>query len=379
LKTRIGEGIAMKVPLLDLTRQYRSIKAEVDEAVQKVLDHGRFIMGPELVELERKLAEYCEVSNGIGVASGTDALFLSLRAVGIEPGHEVITSPFTFFSTAGVISRLGAKPVFADIDPRTFNIDPSRLEDAITAKSRAVVPVHLFGQIAEMDEIEAAAAKRSLDIIEDAAQAIGATYKGRKAGNMGRTACFSFFPSKNLGAYGDAGFVATNDDDLAELIRKLRVHGAKPKYFHSIIGYNSRLDTIQAAVLLVKLKHLPAWHEARRKKAARYNELLRNIDGVITPFVHPHNYHIYHQYTLVVEDRDGLMEFLKSRQIGIETYYPLPLHLQECYKHLGYKRGDLPVSEELSAKVISLPVFPEMTGDEQDFVAESIKEYYIKG
>jgi dTDP-4-amino-4,6-dideoxygalactose transaminase len=379
LKTRIGEGIAMKVPLLDLTRQYRSIKAEVDEAVQKVLDHGRFIMGPELVELERKLAEYCEVSNGIGVASGTDALFLSLRAVGIEPGHEVITSPFTFFSTAGVISRLGAKPVFADIDPRTFNIDPSRLKDAITAKSRAVVPVHLFGQIAEMDEIEAAAAKRSLDIIEDAAQAIGATYKGRKAGNMGRTACFSFFPSKNLGAYGDAGFVATNDDDLAELIRKLRVHGAKPKYFHSIIGYNSRLDTIQAAVLLVKLKHLPAWHEARRKKAARYNELLRNIDGVITPFVHPHNYHIYHQYTLVVEDRDGLMEFLKSRQIGIETYYPLPLHLQECYKHLGYKRGDLPVSEELSAKVISLPVFPEMTGDEQDFVAESIKEYYIKG
>ena len=379
MKTRIGERMAMRVPLLDLTRQYNSIKGEIDRAIQKVLDHGRFIMGPELEEFETSLAEYCEVSNGIGVASGTDALLLSLRALGVGPGNEVITSAFTFFSTAGVISRLGARPVFVDIDPKTFNLDPGKLADAITDKSRLIVPVHLFGQIAEMDEISSIAEENGLDIVEDAAQAIGATYKGRKAGNLGQAACFSFFPSKNLGAYGDAGFIATNDDDLADVMRRLRVHGARPKYHHSIIGYNSRLDTTQAAVLLVKLKHLPAWHEARRMKAARYNDFLKDVDQVITPFVHPHNYHIYHQYTIVVEDRDGLKEFLKSRQIGVDTYYPLPLHLQECYRDLGYKKGDLPVCEELSGKVISLPVFPELTDGEQQFVADSIKEYYSRG
>lgn len=378
-KIKTGEKSTMKVPLLDLTRQYLSIKAEIDEAIQKVLDHGRFIMGPELGELEERLAEYCDVSSGIGVASGTDALLLSLRAIGVEPGNEVITSAFTFFSTAGVISRLGARPVFVDVDPGTFNIDPGRLESAITDKTRAIIPVHLFGQVAEMDEIRAVAGARGIDIIEDAAQAIGATYKGLKAGSLGRAACFSFFPSKNLGAYGDAGFITTSDSRLADLMRRLRVHGAKPKYYHSIIGYNSRLDTIQAAVLLVKLKHLPIWHEARRAKAARYDELLKSVDGVITPFAQPHNYHIYHQYTLVVEDRDNLKEFLKSRQIGVDTYYPLPLHLQECYSNLGYKKGDLPVCEELSEKVISLPVFPEMTDDEQEFVAESIREYFARG
>lgn len=368
----------MSIPLLDLTRQYTSIKDKIDEAIQKVLDHGRFIMGPELLELESGLADYCTVKNGIGVASGTDALLLSLRALGIGPGDEVITPTFTFFATAGVISRLGARPVFVDIDPRTFNIDPGSIAGAITKKTKAIIPVHLYGQIADMDEISAIAEKNNLAIVEDAAQAIGATYRGKKAGSFGRTACFSFFPSKNLGAYGDAGFIATDDDDLADIIRKLRVHGAKPKYYHSLIGYNSRLDTIQAAVLVVKLKYLPDWHEARRERAARYNQLLGDIQRIKTPFVHGHNYHIYHQFTIIAEDRDGLKDFLKSREIGIDTYYPLPLHLQDCYNELGYRKGDLPVSESLSEKVISLPIFPELTNEEQDFVAENIKEYYEK-
>ncbi len=368
----------MRVPLLDLTRQYASIRDEMDEAIQKVLDHGMFIMGPELKEFETRLAEYCAAKNGVGVASGTDALLLSLRALGVGSGDEVITSTFTFFATAGVISRLGARPVFVDIDPRTFNIDPDSLARAITKKTKAIIPVHLYGQIAEMDEISAIAEKHNLAIVEDAAQAIGATYRGKKAGTFGRTACFSFFPSKNLGAYGDAGFLVTDDDDLADLIRKLRIHGAKPKYYHSMVGYNSRLDTIQAAVLMVKLKYLPDWHEARRGRAARYDRLLEDIQQITTPFVHEHNYHIYHQYTLITKDRDGLKDFLKSREIGIDTYYPLPLHLQDCYKELGYQRGDLPVSESLSDKVISLPIFPELTDDEQDFVVESLKEYYKK-
>ncbi len=368
----------MKVPLLDLTRQYATINDEINKAIQRVLDHGRFIMGPELNEFEASLAEYCTVKNGIGVASGTDALLLSLRALGVGTGDEVITSTFSFFATAGVISRLGARPVFADIDPRTFNIDPDGIAGAVTSKTKAIMPVHLYGQVAEMDEISTIAEKHNLAIVEDAAQAIGATYKDRKAGSFGRTACFSFFPSKNLGAYGDAGFIGTNDDDLADIIKRLRVHGAKPKYYHSVVGYNSRLDTIQAAVLMIKLKYLPAWHEARRGKAARYDGLLEGIEQIITPLVHEHNYHIYHQYTIIAEDRDGLKDFLKSREIGIDTYYPLPLHLQDCFKELGYRKGDMPVAESLSEKVISLPIFPELMDEEQDFVAESIKEYYGK-
>jgi dTDP-4-amino-4,6-dideoxygalactose transaminase len=368
----------MKVPLLDLTRQYAPISDEINKAIQRVLDHGKFIMGPELNEFEASLAEYCTVKYGIGVASGTDALLLSLRALGVGRGDEVITSTFSFFATAGVISRLGARPVFVDIDPRTFNIDPGGIAGAVTSKTRAIMPVHLYGQVAEMDEISTIAEKHNLAIVEDAAQAIGATYKDRKAGSFGRTACFSFFPSKNLGAYGDAGFIATNDDDLADIIKRLRVHGAKPKYYHSVVGYNSRLDTIQAAVLMIKLRYLPAWHEARRKRAARYDGLLEDIEQIITPLVHEHNYHIYHQYTIITEDRDGLKDFLKSREIGIDTYYPLPLHLQDCFKELGYRKGDMPVAESLSEKVISLPIFPELMDEEQDFVAESIKEYYGK-
>lgn len=368
----------MKVPLLDLKRQYISIKGEIDSAIQRVLDHGMFVMGPEVKELEEKLARYCGVKHGIGVASGTDALLLSLRALGVGPGDEVITTTFTFFATAGVISRLGAKPVFIDIEEKTFNIDPKLIEKAITPRTKAILPVHLYGQIAEMDEIMQIAAKHKLPIVEDAAQAIGAEYKGKKAGQFGTTTGYSFFPSKNLGAYGDGGFIVTNDDNLADSIRKLRVHGAKPKYYHSVVGYNSRLDTIQAAALLVKLNYLPGWHEARRQKADKYNLLLKGIKQVTTPFVHDYNYHIYHQYTILAENRDGLKNHLKTKEIGFDTYYPLPLHLQECYRDLKYKVGDLPVSERLANLAISLPVFPELTDREQEYVADAIKEFYCK-
>ena len=366
----------MKVPLLDLKRQYDAIKPEIDQAIQKVLDHAMFIMGPEVKELEQKLAQYCGVKHGIGVASGTDALLLSLRALGVGLGDEVITTTFSFFATAGVISRLGARPVFADIDPRTFNIDPECLKGAITSKTKVIMPVHLYGQIAEMDEILEIAGKHNIPVVEDAAQAIGARYKGKNAGQFGSMGCFSFFPSKNLGAYGDGGFIVTNDDKLVESVRKLRVHGAQPKYFHSVIGYNSRLDTIQAAVLIVKFKYLPEWHEARRKKANYYNVLLKDIEQITTPFVRDYNYHIYHQYTILAENRDKLKDWLKAKEIGFDTYYPLPLHLQECYRDLGYKVGDLPVSEELAKTAISLPVFPELTGNEQEYVVTAIREFY---
>jgi len=368
----------MKVPLLDLKRQYQAIKPEIDAAIQKVLDHGMFIMGPEVKSLEEQLANYCGSNYGIGVASGTDALLLSLRALGVGPGDEVVTTTFSFFATAGVISRLGAKPVFVDIDSKTFNMDVQRTKDAVTPRTKVIMPVHLYGQMADMDEIMEVADRRGIAVVEDAAQAIGAKYKGKRAGQFGATACFSFFPSKNLGAYGDGGFIVTNDEGLAELIKRLRVHGSKPKYHHSVIGYNSRLDTLQAAVLSVKLKYLPEWHAARRQKAENYDRLLKEISQVVVPFVHEFNYHIYHQYTIQAEGRDALGAHLRAKEIGFDTYYPLPLHLQECYRNLGYKVGDLPVSEKLGALAISLPVFPELTDVEQEYVASAIKEFYNK-
>ena len=366
----------MKIPPLDLKRQYASIKNEIDSAIQNVLNHGGFVLGPEVKGLENKLAEYCETKNGVGVASGTDALLLSLMAVGIKPGDEVITSTFTFFATAGVISRLGAKPVFVDIDPDTFNINPELIEKAITSKTGAIIPVHLYGQIAAMDEISAVAKKHNIPVIEDAAQAIGSTYKGKKAGSFGLTGCFSFYPTKNLGAYGDGGFITTDDDETADLLRRLRLHGARPKYFHSIIGINSRLDSMQAAALLVKLRHLPEWHEARRTRARYYDKLLSDIDQVKTPLVHDYNYHIYHQYTILAEKRDELKEYLKSKDIGCEIYYHLPMHLQECFKNLGYEKGDMPVAENASEMALSIPIFPELTDHEQDYIVETIKEFY---
>lgn len=366
----------MKVPLLDLKEQYLSVKEEIDKAITGVLEHCRFIMGPEVGQLEEALARYCNTKYVVAVASGTDALLLSLRALGVGPGDEVITPGFSFFATAGVISRLGAVPVFCDIDQKTFNINPDTIEAKISSKTKAIMPVHLYGQLAEMDHIMEIGNNHKIPVVEDAAQAIGAKYKKRVAGTFGKTAGFSFFPSKNLGAYGDGGFISTNDDELVETLRKLRVHGAKPKYYHTMVGYNSRLDTIQAAVILVKLSYLNRWHGKRRQKAQLYNQQLSGLNGLEIPFVHEYNYHIYHQYTLKVENREKLKELLKEKNIGFDTYYPLPLHLQECYKHLSYKEGDLPKAEELSKKVISLPIYPELTEEQQAYVIDTIKGFY---
>ena len=366
----------MKVVPLDLKLQYQSIKDDINDAIANVLDHCGFILGPEVKQLESELASYCQTKHAIGVASGTDALLLSLRACGVGQGDEVIIPTFTFFATAGVISRLGATPVFCDIDEKTFNINPSLIEEKISSKTKAILPVHLYGQIAEMDAINKIAKEKNISVVEDAAQAIGAKYHDRLAGNFGDTACFSFFPSKNLGAYGDGGFISTNSDDLAESLRMLRVHGAKPKYFHSIVGYNSRLDTLQAAILLVKLKHLNEWHEKRREKAHIYDRELNGLSGVQAPFVHDYNYHIYHQYTLIVENREKLKELLKEKEIGFATYYPVPLHLQKCYQHLSYTKGDLPVAEKMADKVISIPIYPELPEDQQSYVIDTIKGFY---
>jgi len=373
----------IKVPLLDLTRQYAAVQEEIDRAIRRVLASGRFILGPEVEAFERKIAAYCGVEHAIGVASGTDALLLSLRALGIGPGDKVIVPSFTFFATAGVVHNVGATPVFADIDPRTYNIDPEHvrelLRDARLAEEvKAIIPVHLYGQMADMDELMAIASEYDLYVIEDAAQAIGAEYKGKKAGTIGHLGCFSFFPTKNLGAYGDGGMVITDDEELAERVRMLRVHGAKPKYYHHFVGYNSRLDALQAAILRVKLAHLDSWTQARREIADRYDELLSGIDGLATPHRAPGRTHIFHQYTVRVLDgrRDALQEFLKDRGIGAQVYYPLPLHLQPCFRGLGYREGDLPESERASREVLSLPMFPELSEAEQEYVAQNVREFF---
>ncbi|KPL04539.1 MAG: transcriptional regulator [candidate division Zixibacteria bacterium SM23_73_2] len=364
----------MKVPLLDLKRQYHSIKDEIDQAVNEVLENTRFILGPQVKEFEENVAKYCGDGYAVGVASGTDALLLSLRACGVEPGDEVIIPPFTFFATAGVITRLGAKPVFVDIDLLTYNLLPDKIEEKITERTKAIMPVHLFGQCADMDPIMEVAKKHNLKVVEDAAQAIGSKYKGRRAGTIGDLGCFSFFPSKNLGGAGDGGMVITDDEKLADLVRKLRVHGATQKYFHPMVGYNSRLDTLQAAILNVKLKYLDEWSSKRREKAEVYNRAFANTD-IVTPKEEEFNYHIYHQYTISVKNRDKLKEHLLENQIGCSIYYPLSLHLQECYRYLGYKKGDFPNSEIRSEEVISIPVFPELTEEEQEFVIEKIKDF----
>jgi dTDP-4-amino-4,6-dideoxygalactose transaminase len=362
----------MQVPLLDLKRQYNAIKKELDQAVLSVMADTKFIMGPEVKTFEEKAAEYCGAKFAIGVASGTDAILLALRACGVESGDEVITTPFTFFATASTITRLGAIPVFIDIDPDTYNIEPEQIEKKITPKTKVIMPVHLYGQCADMDPINRIAKKHNLKVVEDAAQAIGSKYKGKKAGTLGDFACFSFFPSKNLGAAGDAGMVTTDDPDMADLIRILRVHGAQPKYFHSIVGYNSRLDTIQAAILSVKLKYLDSWTAKRREHAAAYNAAFKGFD-IITPMEEDFNYHIYHQYTIAVKNREKLSEALKENQIGHDIYYPVPLHLQKCFQFLGYTEGDLPVAERKAKDVISLPIYTELTDEEQNFVIETAK------
>ena len=372
----------MNIPILDLTRQYRAIRSEINSAILRVLESGRFILGPEVEEFEKEIASCLGAKHAIGVASGTDALLLSLKALDIGPGDKVIVPSFTFFATAGVVVNAGAELVFADIDPRTYNIDPGHVRrllegGGLAGKVKAIIPVHLYGQPADMDELMRIAAEHDIYVIEDAAQAIGAEYKGRKAGTIGHLGCFSFFPTKNLGAYGDGGLVVTNDDELAEKVRMLRVHGSKPKYYHHLVGTNSRLDALQAAILRVKLPHLNEWTLARQKIAARYDELLGDIAAIKLPYRVPDRTHIFHQYTIRVLNgqRDALRRHLKEEGIGTQIYYPLPLHLQPCFRSLGYKEGDLPESERASHEILSLPMFPELTDEEQEYVVREIKAF----
>lgn len=367
------------VPLLDLKAQYRTIRDEIREAVDGVLESQYFILGPEVKALEKEVAEYCRCKYAIGLSSGTDALLVALMAAGIEPGDEVITTPYTFFATAGVIHRLGATPVFVDIEPDTYNINPALIEKAVTPKTKAIMPVHLYGQCAQMDEILEIAQRHGLMIIEDAAQAIGSEYRGRRAGSMGDIGCFSFFPSKNLGAAGDGGMVTTNDEDLAKKMLSLRVHGSAPKYYHKIVGGNFRLDAIQAAVLRVKLRRLDKWSEGRQQNAQDYNRRLAEAGlagkEIIPPIVKQDS-HIFNQYILRAENRDGLLAHLRDRKIGCEIYYPVPLHLQECFACLGTAKGVMPESEKAAGTTIAIPVYPELTGEQRAYVIDAIHSFY---
>ena len=361
----------MAVPLLDMKRQYDKIKDELNQAVINVLEHGRFIFGPEVTELENQIAAYCDVEHGIGVASGTDALLLSLRAAGVGPGDEVITSDYSFISSTTVISRVGATPVFVDIEEDTYNMNPELLAKAVTPRTKAIMPVHLFGQCADMDPIMKIADKHNLAVIEDAAQAIGSHYRNKKAGSFGGYGCISFYPTKNLGGAGDGGMVVTNSDDNADKLKMFRNHGWKKKYHPTEIGYNSRLDSIQAAVLLVKLKSLAEATELRRAHAARYTAAFAGTK-VKAPVEKDYSYHIYNQYTIAVENRDELLKALQEKNIGHEIYYPLPFHLLECYPDLPYKKGDFPNSEKAAESVVSIPVFPELTEAELEEVIEAV-------
>lgn len=364
------------IPLLDLKAQYNSIKKEVDAAISRVVADQNFIMGEDIKLLESEIASYCGVPYGIGVTSGTDALILALKAADVKEGDEVITSAFTFMATASAISNVGAKPIFCDIEPRTYNIDPNEIAKKITARTKAIVPVHLYGQSADMDPIIAVAEKNRLKVIEDNAQAIGATYKGRKTGSMGDAGCISFFPSKNLGAFGDGGMVVTSDPDIADKVKVLRVHGSKVRYIHSVIGTNARLDNLQAAVLRIKLRYLDEWTKKRQANAAIYNKLFKGT-GVITPYVSEGNTHVYHQYVIGVpsQKRDGLLATLEKSGVEARVYYPIPLHLQECYKGLGYKPGDLPVSEKCALSTLAIPVYPELSANDIAYVAEKVKSF----
>jgi dTDP-4-amino-4,6-dideoxygalactose transaminase len=378
----------MNVPFFNLARQFEKIRKEITMSLEEVFQTQQFILGPQVAELEAMIARYCDVPFAIGVASGSDALFLALLALGIGPGDEVILPSFTFFATAGAVSRTGAKPVFADIDPATYNIDPEEVKKRVSSQTKAIIPVHLYGQCADMDPILELCTIRSIFVIEDAAQALGAAYQPegasspRKAGQMGILGCFSFFPTKNLGAFGDAGMIVTDRSELAERLRILRVHGSHPKYYHKWIGINSRLDTIQAAILKAKLPHLESWTEERRRKAKRYEELLGNLfsslPGAALPKTQYRNRHIYNQYVIRVPQRDQLKAFLHEQGVGTEIYYPVPLHLQQCYAFLDYREGDFPHSEKAAKEVLALPIYPELTDEEQDYVVDQIRRFYKK-
>ncbi len=369
----------MNVPFLDLKPQYAEIREEVMSAVQSVFEDQAFILGANVSTLEESLAQYLVCTHAIGVASGSDALLLSLMAMDVQSGDEVITVPFTFFSTAGVISRLHAKPVFVDIRPDTFNIDPSKIEEQITPRTKAIIPVHLFGQCAEVEHLVAQTVGKGIGIIEDGCQALGAERQGKKAGALADLGCFSFFPSKNLGGIGDGGLITTQNQNFRDQLAALRVHGGFSDYHHDHIGMNSRLDALQAAVLKVKLPYLETWNAQRRVNAKKYESLFDEaglLDRVILPWIDPENEHVFNQYTIRAQKRDQLMEFLKEKGIGHKVYYPVPLHLQECYSDLGYQKGDFPVSEQMAEEVLSLPIYPELTTEQLVAVVETIKEFF---
>ena len=374
----------MSVPFLDLSRQSPQLREEIRQAVEEVLESQRFILGPPVERLERELATLCRVSHAVGVASGTDALLLGLQALGVGPGDEVVTTPFSFFATASCVVRLGARPIFADIDDATFTMDPQALARAATSKVKALLPVHLFGQCADVEGLSAAAevaAGRRLAVVEDAAQAIGARRHGAPAGSLGRVGCFSFYPTKNLGGAGDGGMIVTDEESLARVIRLLRGHGDSGRYHHTDLGINSRLDSLQAAILLVKLGRLEAWNEARRKLAARYGRSLTDIGSgdLILPRTAPGNLHTYHQYVVRSGRRDELRRHLEAAGIGAAVYYPTPLHLQPCFASLGYRAGDFPKAEAACREVLALPIYPELTESEQDRVAETVAAFYRRG
>ncbi|MCB1069069.1 MAG: DegT/DnrJ/EryC1/StrS family aminotransferase [Kiritimatiellae bacterium] len=369
----------MAVPLLDLKAQYQNIKDEIDEAVQRVFTSQGFILGPEVEACEQALAAYCGSPHAIGVSSGSDALLMCLMAEGIGPGDEVITSPYTFFATGGAIWRVGAKPVFVDICPSSYNLCPQKIESAITAATRAIIPVHLYGQLAEMEAIMALARDHDLLVIEDAAQAIGAEHQGKRAGSIGDYGCFSFFPSKNLGGAGDGGLITTGNADRAERLRRLRNHGMHPKYYHSDVGGNFRLDAIQAAVVSVKLKHLDTWTEQRQANAVRYRALFASAglppDAIALPEVTVDR-HVFNQFVVRAQHRDALRQHLLNHQVGCEIYYPVPLHLQDCFASLGYTEGAMPESERAARETLALPIFPELTDDQAKEVVQAIATFY---
>lgn len=366
----------MPVPFFDIKRQNERLKKELDAAIAKVISSGRFILGQNVSSLEKEIAAYCGVKYAVGVASGTDALHLALRACGIKEGDEVITSPFSFVATAEAIAYCGATPVFVDIEPKTFNIDATKIEERLTKKTKAILPVHLYGQACAMDKIMSIAKKHNLAVIEDCAQATGAEYQGKKVGALGDAGCFSFFPTKNLGCFGDGGMIVSNNEKIAQEVMVLRGHGSRKAYHHDLIGYNSRLDELQAAILRIKLPFLDGFIRARRENAALYCKYLKNVEQLLVPYESPRGKHTFNQFTIRAKDRDGLFKFLKNKGIGAMVYYPLSLHLQKAFASLGYKPGDFPESEAAQNEALSLPIFPELQPNEIEEVCTAIKEFY---